>query len=378
MKKPIRVHSDDRRYVSRSKRSPVKRSKRENANEQITHLKKKNKMIYIGIDAHKRFLQIAAMDQDGKRILNERVATDHDSLKKFFAQFTPLNTRCVMESSSVWYWLYRYLTDELGFDVVLSNPYQTKAIAESKKKTDKVDAWTLADLLRGNYISPCFVPSEYTVKLKQLVRHRDVIVKSRTKYKNLIHGILLQYGIKIPGSSFSKSFREELKKLEDYRIDNYLDMITCHEEMIRQLDIKMREEVKRSQDAQLLKTIPGVGNFVALVVISSIGDVKRFPTVRKICSYAGIVPSVRNSDGKQNHGHITRKGDKMLRWALTEAVHVHIKCEPHSYITKFHNRIKKRRAVSKATVATASKLLRLMYHMLIDRDDYVTHCSRNH
>ena len=81
-------------------------------------------MIYVGIDAHKKFLQVAAVDEDGKRLLNERVATDHDSIKRFFAQFSRDKTKCVLESSSVWYGLFRYLVDELGFNVVLSNPYQ--------------------------------------------------------------------------------------------------------------------------------------------------------------------------------------------------------------------------------------------------------------
>lgn len=106
-------------------------------------------MIHVGIDVHKKFLQVAAVDEDGTLLLNERVDTDHASVRRFFSQFPRDRTRCVMESSSVWYGLYRYMTDTLNMDVILSNPYQTKAIAASKKKTDRVDARILADLHRG-------------------------------------------------------------------------------------------------------------------------------------------------------------------------------------------------------------------------------------
>ena len=109
-------------------------------NKIITHRSSKG-VIYVGIDVHKKFLQVAAVDGDGVLLLlNERTDADHASVRRFFSQFPRNGTRCVMESSSVWYGLYRYMTDTLGLEVILSNPYQTKAIAASKKKTDRVDA----------------------------------------------------------------------------------------------------------------------------------------------------------------------------------------------------------------------------------------------
>ncbi|MDI1494720.1 MAG: Transposase [Cenarchaeum symbiont of Oopsacas minuta] len=105
--------------------------------------------MFVGVDAHKKFLQIAMVDNKGKVILNVRVENRHADIRKLFQTSIPKN---VMESSSVWHGLFRYMTDRLDLDVVLSNPYQTKAIAASTKKTDKVDAQILADLLRGGYI----------------------------------------------------------------------------------------------------------------------------------------------------------------------------------------------------------------------------------
>ena len=98
---------------------------------------KSNKSMYVGIDLHKKFLQVAIMDNDGKVLQNNKVENTHESIKKHFTDI-PIHANIVMESSSVWYNTYRFLTDELRYkNVTLSNPYLTKAIAASKKKTDK-------------------------------------------------------------------------------------------------------------------------------------------------------------------------------------------------------------------------------------------------
>ncbi len=96
---------------------------------------------------HKEFIQVAVMDKGGKVLSNTRVSNNDDEIREIFAGI-PENAKCVMESSSVWYGLFRFISDTLKRDVILSNPFETRAIATSKKKTDKVDAQILADLLR--------------------------------------------------------------------------------------------------------------------------------------------------------------------------------------------------------------------------------------
>ena len=126
--------------------------------------KKLNKSMFVGIDLHKKFLQVAIMDETGKVLQNDKVDNTHQSIKQHFAKI-PISANIVMESSSVWYDTYRFLTDELKYkNVTLSNPYLTKAIAASKKKTDKIDAKILADLLRGGYIARCYVPDKKIVE----------------------------------------------------------------------------------------------------------------------------------------------------------------------------------------------------------------------
>ena len=97
-------------------------------------------MHYAGLDLHKRTIQIAVVDKRGNRLLNKNISSSLDVLKKELARM-PKDTQYVIESSSVWGGgVYNCMVHDLGLDVILSNPYKTRLIAESKKKTDKVDA----------------------------------------------------------------------------------------------------------------------------------------------------------------------------------------------------------------------------------------------
>lgn len=336
---------------------------------------KSKKSMYVGIDLHKKFLQVAVMDNDGKVLQNNKVDNTHESIKQHFVDI-PIHANIVMESSSVWYNTYRFLTDELGYkNVTLSNPYLTKAIAASKKKTDKIDAKILADLLRGGYIATCYVPNKKIVKHRQLVRYRKKLIQWRTALKNSVHGILLQEGIKIPGVTFTITYNRKLISLGDYRIDGFLRQINYLNLQITDINSKVYAAVKTSPDAILIKSIPGIGNYSSLVIASEIADISRFNDSHKLAAYAGVVPSVRNSADVIHHGSITKRGSMTLRWVLTQCVHAHTIHAKDSDITKFYNRIKKKRGTSKAAVAASSKILRVIYWMLKERREFVQNYS---
>ena len=144
---------------------------------------------------------------------------------EFFDNLNNEKTRIVMESSRVWYNIYNYLSEKKHLNVVLSNPIKTRAIASAKIKTDKLDAVKkLANLLRGGYIAECYVPDRRIMDLRELVRHRAALVsRMRTKLKNKIHSIvLIMKSIQISSkqySSFTHLYNEELRTLNDYRIN---------------------------------------------------------------------------------------------------------------------------------------------------------------
>jgi len=206
------------------------------------------KQQYVGLDVHKNTIQVAVMDQDGKVLRNTKIDNTDEDVRKAFARI-PRSARCVMESSSVWYGLFRFVADELNMNVILSNPFETRAIAVSRKKTDRVDAQILADLLRGGYISACHVPSHPTVQNRQLTRSRAKLVSVRTKLKNQIHAILLQNRIKIPGQPFSQAWTKQAARLGDFRIDDRLSIIDAIDERIMRTELRIRDAVRDSPDA---------------------------------------------------------------------------------------------------------------------------------
>ena len=342
-------------------------------NKKITP-KKKDSMLYVGMDVHKATIQVAAMDAAGNIVLETNIKADRNSVDRLLSKI-PKGSKFVIESSSVYRWIYDHMADDLGLDVVISNPFLTKAIAASKKKTDKTDARVLADLLRGGYSIACYIPSKKTMEERELVRTRRNLINSRTIQKNRISGILLQKGIKIKGDKFAYPGIARLQKLGDYRIDAYLRDIETLNDCIIKIDARIRNAVRENSDAQLLMSIKGVGYYTALAIAATIDCVSRFPDSSKLCSYAGVVPSVRNSADTVHHGRITKRGDSMVRWILTEAVKSHIRFEPDSRITEFYLRIKKKRGHGKAVVATASKMLRVMHRMLKEKKEFDIHYS---
>ncbi len=166
-------------------------------------------------------------------------------------------------------------------------------------------------------------------------------------------------------------------RLKDYRIDGYLTEIESHDRQIAKADVMVWRKVWESVGATLLTPIPGVGRYTALTVSAEIGDVSRFADSHKLCSYAGIVPSMRNSADVVHHGRITKVGSRMLRWILVEAVHTYARYAPDSNIAAFYRRIAKRCGTSKAAVAAASKMLRVIYWMLSEKREFVANCSQD-
>jgi transposase len=186
--------------------------------------------MFVGMVLHKSYPQIAVLDVKGKVLKNSRIDNDLSKVRRLFDRIggsgNSSDVKVVMESSCVWYNIYEYLSEERQPDVLLSNPFKTRAIASAKIKTDELDAVKLADLLRGGYIAECYVPDRRIMDLRQLVRHRIVLVRMRTKLKNKIHGITLMQGVRITDTStFSNNYVQKLKELNDYRIYAYLRLI---------------------------------------------------------------------------------------------------------------------------------------------------------
>jgi transposase len=324
-------------------------------------------MLYTGLDLHKSFSYITTMNDKGE-IVGQKKLPSNGEVVEFLKEFDD-TMEVAIEATPSWYWLYDHLEDE-GFNVKLSHPLKTKAIAYAKVKTDKVDSATLAHLLRSNLLPLSYVPEKQVRLNRELLRYRASLVKMQTRIKNKIHTILAKNNISHDYTDlFGKAgmdFLQSLSLPENYKFSlvGYLCVLETVRHEIRGASRRIQQLVEDDQDSMLLMTIPGVGYYSALMIESEIGNVKRFPSAKQLCSYAGLVPSTYASGNTCYHGHITKQGSRWLRWILIEAaIHAVKRAGP---LRRFYYKVERKKGGKVAKVATARKLLEWVYHMLRD------------
>jgi transposase len=323
-------------------------------------------MYYTGIDLHKRTSFITTIDVHGKIVTRANLQNVEGDILAYFANLGD-ETKIVIESMSSWYWLYDLLTGE-GFEVVISNPVKTKAIASAKIKNDKLDSHMLAQLLRASLISTVYVSSLETRKLKELLRHRSRLVRDATRMKNRIHMLLMKNNFRSPVSDLFGTqglrYLEEID-LPDYhrqQVETYLLLYEKLQEQIKPLTKTVRALVKENHTAQLLMTIPGIGPITAMFIVAEVEDISRFRSYRNLASYAGLVPSLDASAGKEKMGRITKQGSRYLRTALVEAAQAAARMQSSRLRVFFRRRIVKT-GYQKAVVATAHKILQYAFYV---------------
>ena len=324
-------------------------------------------MLFTGLDLHKSFSYVTTITDKG-RIVGQRKLPSNGEVVEFLKAFDE-SMEVAIEATPSWYWLYDQLEEE-GFDVKLSHPLKTKAIAYAKVKTDKVDSATLAHLLRSDLLPLSYVPEKPVRLTRELLRYRASLVKVQTGIKNKIHAILAKNNVSHSYSDlFGKAgmaFLQLVPLPENYRIalEGYVSVLEAVRREIRVASRRVQQLAQEDPDAMLLMTVPGVGYYSALLIRSEIGDVKRFPSAKQLCSYAGLVPSTYASGNTCYHGHITKQGSRWLRWILIEAA-IHAVKRPGP-LRRFYHKVERKKGGKVAKVATARKLLEWMYHILKD------------
>ncbi|MHB1572193.1 MAG: IS110 family RNA-guided transposase [Solirubrobacteraceae bacterium] len=323
---------------------------------------------WVGIDLHRRRSQIAIIDQDGELTVSKRVPTGRETITDLLGD--PDGTHVALEATYGWEWLAELL-GEAGYDVHLAHPLRTRAIAAARVKTDAIDAKTLAHLLRTGLLPEAYIAPPELRDLRELLRHRVVLVRLRTSVKNRVHALLARQGI-LPDHSdlFGKSGREYLAglKLPDgprTRLDSLLSLIDDLNREITTTTRTIDTRARVDQRVTVLTQIPGIGPYIAMLIIAEVGEITRFSTSRHLCAWAGLAPTVRSSDGKARLGHISHQGSHILRWALTEAAQ-RIPSSSGGPLRAQYERIAKRRGSRIAKVAIARQILTLCYYGLRD------------
>jgi transposase len=326
-------------------------------------------MVYVGMDVHRKRTQVAVLDERGEEVLNRNLPNDRGEISPLLLSLGD-DVSVVFEAAYGWGWLADLL-NELEVDTHLAHAKNVKAIASARLKNDKVDARTLAHLLRTDLLPESWLAPKDVRDLRALLRHRARLVRYGTSLKARIHAVLADQGIRIdvprlwtkPGRGWLDDL--ELPAMQRSIVEDLLGILDATDMRVRRLDHEIKELAKPDERVDALRKLPGIGLLSAMMLVAEIGDISRFASARKLCAWAGLTPQVRNSDRTIRHGHITKQGSAWVRWVLGEAAQV-AKSRPPFAMT--YAQIAKRRGNNIATIAIARKLLARCFHVLKEVD----------
>jgi len=325
--------------------------------------------MYLGIDVHKRYAQVAVMNEAGEIVEEVRVENANlDDLAQRYA-----GAQAALEATSNHYHIYDTLSEHL--DVTVAHPRELTQIADTDKKTDRVDAKELARMVRLNAVPESYVPTDEIRQARALVRGRQSLVENRTEYANKIHGLLSDHGITEDVKPLSVEGREFLRELSlptpwETILESYLEVIETLTEEIERLDATIEERAGSLEETQLLMTIPGVSYYTALTIYAELGEISRFDGHKSVVSYVGLNPVIRESGDSRIEGSISKRGSGRVRWLLVQAALTAVHTCNDEYLSRFYDRLASRKNSQKAIVATARKMLVSMFYMLDRREVY--------
>lgn len=320
--------------------------------------------LYTGLDIHKNTIYGTMMDESGRIVEQGEFVNGEEYLKNFLCGRP---TSIVIEACGFYTNVYDMLV-EMGYTVKVAHSTGVRMIASAKLKSDKIDSQILAHLLRTNLIPEAWVPPKPIREQRDLVRFRSQLIRSRTQSKNRIKAILLKKGLRFGRDCFVGRKRQELEALNDEKINAHLRVINALNEEVTHIDKKIKNINAQDAEAQLLQTIPGIGEYSARLILSEIGEINRFPSAKKLKSYAGIIPARYQSGGRDRHGSITKLGSAWLRWALVQCVHAAVRKD--NSLSRFYLRLAQHKKKQVALTATAAKMLDIVFAVLRDKKPY--------
>ena len=336
-------------------------------------------MIHVGLDLHHKNSYVKALTDEGEVIAGRRLYHSNiDELWQYLGQFGKEKKRVVFEATANARWMERLLKEDPTVAPVAVTPHKVRIIAETVAKTDKIDAWVLAELSKMDALPRAWLPDKEVEDLRELTRHRAALVRLRTRAKNQVNGVLVRRGELRPfGNIFGKLGRQCLKGVELDRVmrmqvDHWLGLIDGYDKMIGVLEAKLYREYARSdrwrKEVEILLTMPGVGKLTALTILAELGDYRRFGRRSSVSSFAGLVPSSKRSDKSCRYGKITKRGSTALRDILVEVSINAVRKVPR--YGRLYARLKAAKSGNVGKVAVARQMLEDGWTMLMKEEPF--------
>lgn len=330
-------------------------------------------MRFCGIDLHSNNSVVVVTDETDKVLLSRRCPNDLTKILALLAPHRDELSGVVVESTYNWYWLVDGLI-AAGYAVKLANTVAMKRYDGLKHSDDETDAAHLAHLLRLGILPTGYIHPPAERALRDLARKRIQLVRSRTQHVLAVENILARStGSHLSATAIKRLAAEDIGMLGltadvALAVEANLAVIATLNLEIGKLEARLLEGVKLRPDYARLKSIPGIGEVLAIVIMLETGDVSRFAQVGNFASYARCVSSIRISNGKKKGEGNTKNGNAYLVWAFIEAANFARRYSEEAH--SFFDRKKARTNSIVATKALAHKLARASYHMLKEEQPF--------
>jgi transposase len=331
---------------------------------------------YCGVDLHARSLYVCIIDQKGKIVKHKNIdATPADFLEiiKKYRKDIVVAVECMF----TWYWVADLCREE-KIPFVLGHALYMKAIHGGKAKNDRIDSHKIAVLLRGGMIPMAYVYPAEMRATRDLLRRRNHLMRKRADLLAHIQNTNHQYNLprfmknicyKGNREGIAEQFSDECVRKS---IEVNISLIDQYDQLLRHLEYYIDKKAKVHDPEALfrLRSVPGIGHTLALIILYEIHDIKRFPRVQDFVSYSRLVKCAKESAGK-HYGHSGAKiGNAHLKWAFSEAAVLMLRENPD--IKKYKAKLQRKHGKAKALTILAHKIGRAVYYMLKRKEVFNT------
>jgi transposase len=328
-------------------------------------------MLYVGLDLSRKRVDYCLLDEAGSVVERSAVPADPDGLIGFARRVGRRGeaVTATVESMNGARFVHDLLEAE-GWEVELADAAKVKGLAPLACKTDRIDAWVLAELARRELVPAIWLPDAEVRGQRERARFRLHLVRHRTALKNRVHQTLVTFGQPCPVSDlFGRRGRQLLERLA--LPEPWAGSLTTSVRLIDELQTEIgaiEQELRESAEhpyLALLTTVPGIGPVLGYTIAAEIGEIGRFASPRKLAGYTGLCPRVYQSGESDRRGPLSKRGPRYLRWALIEAT-THA-CRHPLYADRYQatkKRLGRQRGPRVAQVDLARRLTEAIWHML--------------
>jgi len=334
----------------------------------------KQHKFYCGIDLHAKKMYVCVLDSAGEIVLHRNINTEREI---FLAVIEPFREDVVVavECMFTWYWIADLCAKE-ALPFVLGHALYMKAIHGGKAKNDKIDSRKIAVLLRGGMIPQAYIYPQKMRATRDLLRRRNHLMRKRAELYAHIQNTRSQYNLADSFGRIAKPQNREgiAERFEDPAVQNMIAtdfaVITAYDPIIAKMERDIISMANHHDPVAyaLLKSIPGIGKILGLVILYEIENIHRFPAVQDFVSYCRLVKSAKESNGKKYGSSGKKIGNAHLKWAFSEAAALFLKGnEPGK---RYLDRLTNKHGKGKALSILAHKLGRAAYFMLKNKKPF--------